>query len=250
MSVPVDWIAADWAAPNGIVAGCTTRTGGVSKGAFESLNLGAHVGDLQEDVAENRQRFIAECGLPAEPLWLNQVHGTEVAVEPESGHLLTADAIVTRTPNTVCTVMTADCLPVLLVSADGDELGAAHAGWRGLSEGVLEHALRAFQTPAEQILAWLGPAIAQRNFEVGDEVWQAYLRHDEAAGECFTQNDRGRWQADLYGLARQRLNAAGVHQISGGDVCTYDDSERFFSYRRDGQCGRMASFIFRHSETP
>lgn len=231
------------------MAGSTTRTGGVSGGVFGSLNLAAHVGDAAEHVAENRRRFISLCDLPAEPIWLSQTHGTEVAVNPEHGHPHAADAVLTRATNTVCTVMTADCLPVLLISVDGAELAAAHAGWRGLCGGVLEATLREFEAPADNILAWFGAAISQKNFEVGDDVAQAFVGHDAAAGEFFIRNDRGRWQADLYGLARQRLNLAGVHQIYGGDNCTYDDSDRFFSYRRDGQCGRMASFVFRYSET-
>jgi YfiH family protein len=143
--------------------------------------------------------------------------------------------------------MTADCLPVLMVSVDGNEMAAAHAGWRGLCRGVLESTLRAFKTSPDNILVWLGPAISQQNFEVGDDVWQAFAGHDGAAREFFTPNDRGRWQADLFALARQRLNAAGVKQIYGGNACTYDDPDRFFSYRRDGQCGRMANFVFRYS---
>lgn len=248
MSAPVDWISADWPAPGGIVAGCTTRAGGISKDVFGSLNLASHVGDVPANVAENRQRFVTQCKLPAEPLWLTQVHGTNVVVDPEPGPPPTADAVLTRASNTVCVVMTADCLPVLLVSANGDELAAVHAGWRGLCGGVLESTLGAFRTPPAQILAWLGPAIGQKNFEVGDEVRQAFVSHAEAAEECFVRNDRGRWQADLYDLARKRLHAVGVRQIFGGGLCTYDDTERFFSYRRDGQCGRMASFVFRHSE--
>jgi len=243
----VNWIAADWPAPDGLVAGSTTRTGGVSAGGFDSLNLGAHVGDIEGNVAENRRRFAADCKLPSAPMWLSQVHGTEVTVSSEQGNSQEADAIFTREPDRVCAVMTADCLPVLMISGDGVELAAAHAGWRGLCNGVLESTLRAFETSPDNILAWLGPAISQQNFEVGDDVRQAFVFHDDAAGEFFMPNDRGRWQADLYGLARQRLNAAGVKQIYGGDACTYDDPDRFFSYRRDGRCGRMANFVFRYS---
>ena len=249
MSRAIEIIAADWPVPQGIVAGTTTRVGGVSTGAYASLNLGAHVGDLPERVAENRRRFMAHCRLPAEPSWLTQVHGTEVVVNPDSGSRPCADAILTTAADTVCVVMTADCLPVLLVSTDGAELAAAHAGWRGLCDGVLECTVGSFSHFPGDILAWLGPAISQKNFEVGDEVRQAFLKHDEVADACFVQNKRGRWQADLYGLARQRLAAAGVHRIYGGQACTYDDAERFFSYRRDGECGRMASFVFRKGET-
>jgi YfiH family protein len=243
----IDWLAADWPAPDGIVAGCTTRGGGVSDGRFASLNLGTHVGDSVEHVFENRRRFVSSCNLPAEPLWLEQVHGTTVAVEPESGSPVKADAILTRKVDTVCAVMTADCLPVLMVSPTGDEIAATHAGWRGLCNGVLENTVREFRAPAGSILAWLGPAISQKHFEVGDEVRQAFVSPDNQATDHFVVNDSGRWQADLYGLARLRLAEAGVRNIYGGDACTYDDAGRFFSYRRDGQCGRMASFVFRYS---
>jgi len=249
VSMAIDMIKADWPAPHGIVAGTTTRVGGVSADAYSSLNLAAHVGDVPESVAENRRRFIAHCRLPAEPLWLTQVHGTQIAVDPDPGSQPVADAILSTAAEIVCVVMTADCLPVLLVSTDGAELAAAHAGWRGLSDGVLESTVASFSNSPTDILAWLGPAISQENFEVGDEVREVFLSHDEAASACFIRNARGRWQADLYHLARQRLAAAGVQRIYGGQDCTYADSERFFSYRRDGECGRMASFVFRDGET-
>ena len=244
--VSAEWIKADWPAPAGVVAGCTTRAGGVSEGEFAALNLGDHVGDVSASVAENRRRFASRCDLPTEPLWLEQEHGTVVAVDPEVGSRPTADAVVTRSSGRVCVVMSADCLPVLFVSHAGDELAAAHAGWRGLCSGVLENTLRELAAPASKILAWLGPAISQKNFEVGDEVRHAFVSHDDQAAKHFVANQNDRWQADLYGLARQRLNAAGIQQIYGGDACTYADSERFFSSRRDGQCGRMASFVFRY----
>lgn len=241
------WIPANWPGPDGIVAGCTTREGGVSEGEYATLNLGAHVGDAIEHVTENRRRFTALCALPGAPLWLNQVHGTNVVVDPDSTEPPAADAAFTRQSGMVCAVMTADCLPVLLVSVTGQELAAAHAGWRGLCDGILENTVRQFQTPPSNILAWLGPAISQKNFEVGDEVRQKFVGHDAQAARLFSRNDNDRWQADLYGLARQRLMQAGIQQIYGGDYCTYDDSGRFFSYRRDGPCGRMASFVFRNS---
>lgn len=237
------FIAADWTAPAGIVAGCTTRSGGVSRAAFKSLNLGDHVGDDTAAVAENRRRFAAACGLPSEPRWLRQVHGTDVVVEPVVGQ--EADAALSRTAGVVCTVMIADCLPVLICSDDGREVAAAHAGWRGLAAGVLETTIAAFEAPPARLCAWLGPAISQDAFEVGDEVRQAFIENDDDAASGFVRNARGRWQADLFDLARQRLRAAGVGEISGGGLCTYSDPERFFSYRRDGQCGRLAAFIFR-----
>lgn len=244
MKIPVDSISADWPAPPGIIAGCTLRHGGVSQGHYASLNLGAHVADNDAAVLENRRRFRSQCGLPSEPRWLSQVHGVTVAVE---GSPTTADAALTRKADVVCAVLTADCLPVLLVSADGSELAVAHAGWRGLNAGVLEATVGKFSSRPASLLAWFGPAISQAAFEVGGEVRDAFMKYDAAAADCFVENQRGRWQADLYALARQRLANAGVTQVFGGNFCTYADSGRFFSYRRDGECGRMASFIFRVS---
>lgn len=241
----MEWIAADWPAPAGVIAGCSVRQGGVSKGRYASLNLGAHVGDDDAAVLENRCRLKARCDLPAEPGWLSQVHGTTVAVEPVAGSLATADAAFTSNAAVVCAVLTADCLPVLFSSTDGSELAAAHAGWRGLNAGVLEATVGKFSLPPAKLLVWLGPAISQTAFEVGGEVRDAFLANDAAAADCFVENRHGRWQADLYALARQRLARTGIKQVFGGNFCTYADSGRFFSYRRDGECGRMASFIYR-----
>ncbi len=249
MKAEIEIITADWPAPRGIIAGTTTRVGGISTGACATLNLGAHVGDAPRNVTENRRRFLGQCQLPAEPSWLRQVHGTNIAVDPDPGYEPAADAILSRSADKVCVVLTADCLPVLMTSSDGSEIAAAHAGWRGLCNGVLETTVAAFRSRPGDILAWLGPAISQENFEVGEEVRQAFIARDKAATDCFVPNARGRWQADLYGLARRRLTAAGVLQIHGGQCCTYADSGRFFSYRRDGECGRMASFVFRNGET-
>lgn len=241
-------IHADWPAPPGVVAGTTTRAGGISAGPYATLNLGAHVGDVAGHVEENRRRFVEHGRLPGEPRWLDQVHGTDVVIEPQPG-IPTADAMLTRSKNTVCAVMTADCLPLLLASTCGREVAAAHAGWRGLCGGVIENTVRAFSAPAKEVIAWLGPAISPRHFEVGDEVRAVFVQHDGAAAECFVRNEAGRWQADLYGLARLRLAAVGVRQVSGGDRCTFAEKDTFFSYRRDGQCGRMASFVFRYGES-
>ena len=238
------WIEADWPAPPGVVAGCTTRKGGVSTGNYASLNLGAHTGDQSSSVTTNRQRMQTECALPASPRWLKQVHGSKVVRTPETG--TEADASVTAEVGVVCVVMVADCLPVLFVSDDGNEVAASHAGWRGLANGVLENTVSAFSASPANILAWLGPAISPDAFEVGDEVRQVFVDCDHEVEASFTRNDRGRWQADLYDLAKRRLLAIGISRIFGGGFCTFIDSERFFSYRRDGQCGRMASFIFRH----
>ena len=236
------WIQADWPAPPGVVAGTTTRSGGVSSAAFASMNLGAHVGDDAAAVAENRRTTMRLLDLPAEPQWLRQVHGTSVAVD-KADKDCDYDAMVTGLRDNVCVVMTADCLPVVLSSADGNRVGVAHAGWRGLVDGVIEAAVAALHA-GDNVQAWLGPAISQDAFEVGPEVYDAFVAADEAAAECFEVNERRHYQADLYGLARQRLAKVGVHAVYGGQYCTYGDPQRFFSYRRDGRCGRMATLIF------
>ncbi len=245
----VDWLPADWPAPPGVRAGVSLRGGGVSEGPFASLNLGAHVGDDADRVAENRRRLCASLALPAEPAWLTQVHGTGIVHldgEPASGP---ADAAVTGRPGVVCAVLTADCLPVVLARRDGARVGVAHAGWRGLCDGVLEAAVAAVAEPGEppELVAWLGPAIAQHSYEVGGEVREAFVERDPLAAACFAANERGRWQADLYGLARRRLAAAGVGRVYGGGRCTHTEVGAFFSYRRDGQCGRMATLIWLES---
>lgn len=240
----LQWIRAEWPAPDGIVAGTTTRVGGVSDGAYASLNLGTHIDDDPACVAENRRRFVAGCGLTAEPDWLTQVHGTAVRPAGDSAPR-EADAVVARAPGAIVAVLTADCLPILLCADSGDEIAAIHAGWRGLAAGVVGATLANMRTPPGRLLAWFGPAISQPAFEVGDEVRAAFIAGDAGAVACFLPNERGRWQADLYALARRQLEAAGVGAIHGGGLCTVADKARFFSYRRDGRCGRMATFIHR-----
>lgn len=237
------WLQAEWPAPECVVAGTTLRDGGASFGAYQSLNLGAHVGDDPDAVRTNRRRFIEACGLPAEPLWLRQVHGTRVVSLETASPAEPADAIVGNRPGAVCAVLTADCLPVVFASSGGAEIGVAHAGWRGLEAGVLEATVAALAAPARELLAWLGPAISQAAFEVGDEVREAFVQDDPGAASHFRHNERARWQADLYGLARLRLDRAGVTQVFGGGRCTFSEPAAFFSYRRDGQCGRMATFV-------
>jgi len=240
----VSWIPADWPVSDKVVAGTTLRTGGVSQGEFDSLNLAAHVGDDPALVDENRRRLRNECALPSEPAWLKQVHGTEVIVAPPASARMEADAIVTRDPGLVCGILTADCLPVVLASEDGTEIAAAHAGWRGLCAGILEATVATMNARPGQILAWFGPAISQPAFEVGSEVRQRFLDQGRAAADYFSENDNGRWQADLYGLAASRLRGCGVARVFGGGLCTHTDQGRFFSYRREGCCGRMATFIY------
>jgi hypothetical protein len=241
----VRWIAADWPAPAGVVAGTTLRQGGVSRDRYASLNLAAHVGDDESSVGTNRRRFMAACGLPAEPKWLRQVHGTNAVRSEDFDGSEAADAIVAKTPGQVCAILTADCLPVVIAAEDGKEIAAAHAGWRGLCDGILESTIMALETPPPGLIAWFGPAISQRNFEVGHEVRDRFLARDRTAAGYFRANERGRWQADLYGLARLRLRGAGLDRTYGGGHCTFAEADAFFSYRRDGECGRIATFIFR-----
>jgi YfiH family protein len=238
-------IQPEWAAPPEVRCAFTLRTGGVSEAPYDSLNVGAHVGDVEAAVEENRRRVRERLGLPAEPVWLQQVHGVGVADLDDAGALTRADAVVTRVRGQVCVIQVADCMPVLFAARDGSAVGAAHSGWRGLAGGVLEETVRHLGVPAAQLVVWLGPTISQEHFEVGDEVRAAFVLHDPNAASAFEANARGRWQCDLYSLARRRLEALGVREVSGGGWCTYADAARFFSYRRDGQCGRMAALIWR-----
>lgn len=242
----------DWPAPAGVHAAVTTRVGGVSPAPWDSLNLGTHVGDDPARVRENRARLQAALVTlaPAQaPQWLNQVHGTRVVeAEPDAVRrthsLPDADAVTTTAQQLPCVVMTADCLPVFFCDQAGTRVAVAHAGWRGLCDGVLEATLAVFPEPA-QVMAWLGPAIGPEAFEVGEEVREAFLARQPAAAAHFRPSpNAGRFLADIYGLARLRLAAAGVTIVRGGGLCTFSDRERFFSYRRDGQTGRMASVIW------
>ena len=235
----------EWPAPAAVQAAFTLRRAGVSQAPYDSLNLGAHVGDEAAAVAENRRRVRVQLQLPQEPAWLEQVHGIEVLDLDESAATGAADAVFTRRPGRICAVQVADCLPVLMSMRDGSAVAAAHAGWRGLAAGVLEATVKRLAVEPAQLLVWLGPAIGQAHFEVGEEVRRAFLTHDAGAAAAFAANARGRWQCDLAGLARRRLAALGVSAVSGGSWCTYTDAERFFSFRRDGRCGRMAALIWR-----
>lgn len=240
----IDWIAPDWPAPAHVRVLSTLRLGGVSAGPYASLNLAAHVGDRPDAVSANRLLLREAAHLPAEPLWLEQVHGTNVIRHPGDSVAVRADASVAFEPGRVCAVMTADCLPVVLTDRGGTRVGVAHAGWRGLLDGVVEATIAALATPPTELLAWLGPAIGPDAFEVGDEVRAAFAARNPAALEHFQPNERNRYQADLTGLARLALAAAGVHSVHGGGWCTHHESERFFSFRRDGVTGRMATLAW------
>lgn len=235
-------IIPDWPAPPRVRAAQSTRLGGVSQAPYDSLNVAEHTGDAAAAVAENRRRLRRYLDLPAEPAWLQQVHGTK-AVLAGAGEAC-ADAAWSDKPGQVCVVMSADCLPVLFCDAAGSVVAAAHAGWRGLLGGVLEETVAAMRRPPHHLLAWLGPAIGPEAFEVGAEVRAQFVAVDAAAAQCFRPSPQGRWLADLYALARQRLQGVGVEAIYGGEFCTVRQAELFFSYRREGRTGRMASLIW------
>lgn len=235
----------DWPAPARVRSLQTLRGAGCSLAPWDSFNLGDHVGDDPAQVAANRAALREH--LPAEPGWLKQVHGIATVNPKNSPNLKEADAAFTRDPGVVCTVMTADCLPVLFCDRAGTVVAAAHAGWRGLAAGVLEATIRDMAVPADELLTWLGPAIGPSAFEVGDEVRAVFVAHDAQAAQAFVEHGQGKWLADIYLLARQRLTTAGVTSISGGERCTFSESADFFSYRRDGVTGRMASLIWLES---
>lgn len=259
------FIVPNWPAPANVRALVTTRQGGVSTGPYASFNLADHVGDDPAALAENRR--ILRAHLPAEPVWIKQVHGTQCRDVSDCSNVKgrpipEADAAFSRQPGVVCAVLTADCLPVLLCDTAGTVVAAAHAGWRGLAAGVIEATIAALGVPGEALLAWLGPAISAAQFEVGDEVRERFCTHDPRAAQAFTTrpnapddpndpNDpdgpcshNGKWLCDIYLLARQRLVSLGVDRISSANFCTVRDAQQFFSYRRDGETGRMASLIW------
>jgi YfiH family protein len=250
------WLEAGWPAPPGVRAGVTLRHGlGVSRPPFDSFNLGARCGDDPDAVAENRRQLQAALALPSPPRWLRQVHGVGVVrfaspggAEGEGGEP-EADAAVTAEPGTVLAILTADCLPVVLAARDGREVGAAHAGWRGLCAGVLEATVAAMRTPPGDLVAWLGPAAGPSHYEVGAEVLDAFVARDGRARLAFLPTRPGHWRVDLPMLARQRLLDAGVFAVHGGGLCTIADAARFYSHRRStldgqGRSGRMATLAW------
>lgn len=234
-----------WPAPAGIRALSTLRGGGISVGPYASLNLGDHVGDDPANVVENRRRLRVSQSLPAEPQWLTQVHGADVVDLDLPQGDRRADAAITRRPGTVCAILTADCLPVVLTDVSGECVAAAHAGWRGLAGGVLEATVAAMRVPPSRVLAWLGPAIGPQRFEVGAEVREIFVRDDPSAAAGFIAGNGSRWMANLTMLARLRLTAAGVTGIFGAEECTHSLPQRYFSHRRDGRGGRQVTLIWK-----
>ena len=246
---------ADWPAPPGVQAFTTLRHGaGGSLAPFDHFNLGNRVaadGDDASTVERNRAELVQRLVLPSTPHWLRQVHGTDVlrfdgpGIAKAAADEPVADAAVTATPGVVLAILTADCLPVLFAEEGGSALGAAHAGWRGLAAGVLETTVVAMGAPASRITAWLGPAAGPQAYEIGEEVFEAFVTSDASAASAFIATRPGHWRVDLYRLARQRLAAIGLTRIHGGDLCTISDPQRFYSHRRDARTGRMASVIWR-----
>lgn len=240
-----DWIVPDWPAPAHVRSLITTRSGGVSSGSFASFNLGHATGDGLAAVESNHARLRAL--LPSEPKWLKQVHGARVIAADATHERLEADAAVARLPGTVCALLVADCLPILLTDRKGSVVGAAHAGWRGLAGGVIDNTIAMMieaGAVARELLAYIGPGIGPQAFEVGSDVYDAYTRVDANAASAFISRGSGKWLADLPALARRALERCGVTAIHGGALCTYSDPARFYSYRRDRVTGRMAALIW------
>lgn len=241
-----EWIVPDWPAPPGVRSLVTTRAGGVSAAPFDSFNLGLATGDAPDAVRENRR--LLRTVLPGEPAWLRQVHGAEVVDAHAALDRPSADAAVAKRAGIVCAIQIADCLPVLLCDRQSSVVGAAHAGWKGLAAGVIDNTVAAMTAAggdASGLMAYIGPGIGPRAFEVGDEVRELYLSADRDARSAFTPHAPGKWLADLPALARRALARCGVIAVYGGDLCTYSEPARFYSYRRDKVTGRMAALIWR-----
>ena len=237
----MNWLAADWPAPDFIRAGTTLRHGGLSKTPYDSFNLATHVGD--EPGVVNKNREMLNTSVPS-PQWLEQVHSTQAVSLPSEEAVPKADAAYTSEKHVVCAVMTADCLPLLITDKQGRCVAAVHAGWRGLHDGIIEAAIKKLPVQPESLLVWLGPAIGSDVYEVGKEVYDAFTLTDDAAKQAFTSVSEQHWLFDIYQMAKLRLNKMGVKQIYGGGRCTFSEEEQFFSYRRDGVTGRMASLIW------
>jgi len=249
-----NWLLPDWPAPENVKAVVTTRLSGhhsheANPSGYSYFNLAAHVNDSLENVQRNRQTLADYTGIaPSRFSWLEQIHGQHIVPANGEGQITQADGSDTREENLACVVMTADCLPVLLCDLTGTQVAAVHAGWRGLAEGILSKAVQRFHD-SSQVIAWLGPAISQKHFEVGEDVYQAFVAQQPQASKAFVSvSGTNKWMADIYLLARLQLNSAGLEQVYGGDFCTYADAEHFYSYRRDGQqSGRMASLIWKQA---
>jgi YfiH family protein len=239
----MNWIKPDWPVASNIHAVATLRSGGVSQGTFNSLNLGLHVNDEPENVYKNRRIISRMLDLPSEPVWMEQVHGIDVIKADQSKQIEKADASYTDQENTVCAVLTADCLSILLATTDGSKIAAIHAGWRGLLSGVVANTVNTMGTI--NLVAWLGPAIGADCFEVGQEIKDSFIKKSEKFTQVFTKTNEKKYLVDIYKLAKIELASVGIKQVYGGGFCTVTDKERFYSYRRDGETGRMATLIWR-----
>ncbi len=239
----MNWIKPDWPVASNIHAAATLRSGGVSQGTFDSLNLGLHVNDEPENVYKNRRIISRMLDLPSEPVWMDQVHGIDVIKSDQSKQIKKADASYTDQENTVCAVLTADCLSILLATTNGRKIAAIHAGWRGLLSGVVANTVNTMGTI--NLIAWLGPAIGADCFEVGQEIKDSFIKKSEKFTQVFTKTNEKKYLVDIYKLAKIELASVGIKQVYGGGFCTVTDKERFYSYRRDGETGRMATLIWR-----
>ena len=244
---PECWLPADWPLPGHVHAGCTTRLGGYSKTPYDTLNLGEHVGDIQADVSRNRKYLIDTVALPAEPSWLKQTHGNRVVELAKTSFNHEADGAYTRQPGIICTVLTADCVPVLLSSEDGQEIAAVHAGWRGFSKDIIASAIAHFISPGPRISAWIGPCIGVQHYETDENIKKSCLEVAGSGGDAFLPSRPGHCLTDLQKLVQQRLQELGVCRIYGGQYCTYTHSRLFYSYRKEGTTGRFASLIWMDS---
>jgi polyphenol oxidase len=243
-SMPPEWIVPDWPAPGIVRALITTRLGGVSRGPYSSMNLGIRVDDDPDAVKKNRSKLRAL--LPGEPKWLAQVHGARVVDADTVVDPVEADAAYSR-KDAICAVLIADCMPILLCDRDGQAVAAAHAGWRGLASGVLEATVSALRIPPARLHAFLGPAIGPDAFEVGEDVYRAFVSTSSPAASAFRPKSGDKWMCDLFAIARQQLQALGILSVHGGGLCTYSNPSRFFSHRRDKTSGRMAALIWRET---
>ena len=238
----MDLIIPNWPAAKNIKSVSSTRNGGLSTGVYASLNLGMHVGDDESKVKMNRAKLVDCADMPSHPVWLNQTHSNHVIeIDQSTSEILDADGLYTKQQGVVCSVMTADCLPVLLANVKGTQVAAVHAGWRGLAAGIIENAVKRMDG---EVIAWIGPAIGAACFEVGKDVFDAFSKVDLSAIQAFKKLGHNKWLADMNMLVTQKLNCSGVTNISYSNCCTFSEPQRFFSYRRDGTTGRLATFIW------
>jgi len=245
-----NWLVPNWPAPANIHAATTLRTGGVSKEHYSSLNPATHVNDLSKQVIQNRKIISDMLNLPAEPIWLEQIHSNHIVKAEKKGAPQQADASYSIESGVVCAVMTADCLPLLICSKDGKKIAAIHAGWRGLLSGVITNSIYelakvSLNSKYDDLLVWLGPAIGPNCFEIGAEVREVFLEKSIRYENAFKPKTNGKYLADIYELARIELNTLGIFNIYGGNYCTMTEKDLFFSYRRDNQTGRMATLIWK-----